>query len=419
MKILMLGWEFPPIYSGGLGVVCKKLATALGKKGLDLTFALPYFVRRKLPEHEIPKDFSLLDFPEEIQKIAIKYIPTSLPSPYTNEKEYNTEWESFSVPQENFFSFSNEVYGKNLWQEIDRFARQMEKMVRGQKFDAIHAHDWITFEAGVRLKHCFDIPLITHVHATEIDRTGGNPNPETFHREKYAFEKADRVITVSEYTKNILVDHYGTDPEKIRVVHNAHLHTSQHHQTLTRDFPHKRKGETYVLFIGRVTIQKGPDYFLDVAKKVVAKDKNVKFFIVGNGDMLPRITHEIAKERLQNNVFCLGFVDGEAKKKIWEQMDLCIVPSVSEPFGLTVLEAVEHGVPVVVSHNAGAKEVVSNSLKVDFWDTKQMAEYVMAVSKHPVLQKVLAQKAHRETRGLNWHDQAGKVHEIYEELACC
>ncbi len=424
MKILMLGWEFPPVYSGGLGVVSRNLAQELAAKDIEIHFALPHYIRKNIPESEIPEELSLVDFDKinkKLKKIAFYHIPSGLSSPYLNEESYETQknfWES-SKNNSSRSSADNikHVYGQNLFQEIERYAHQMEVFAEGKDFDIIHAHDWITFEAGIRLRKKLNIPLVLHVHATELDRTGNNPNQEIFKREKKGMGMADRIISVSHYTKKILVEEYGIPTDKIKTIHNANTLKKVHHRkNLPEYLKKKEKDEKIVLFIGRVTIQKGPDYFLRIAERVLEKTKKVKFLMVGTGDMFSRIIKEIAAKRLQKNIFCLGFVDGKEKEKIYQNADLAIMPSISEPFGLTALEAAENGIPLILSYNYGATEVLFNSLKSDFWDVDRMADYVLAVLKYPVLQKVLSTRSIEDMQNLDWETQAEKVQEVYTEL---
>lgn len=426
MKVLMLGWEFPPFFSGGLGVVTKNLAISLGKRDLELCFALPYYIRKSVPQEAIPAGVFLADFDhlsEHIQKYtSVHYFKTSIPGPYTSPEQYmqkKEEWNGAS-PSSGFVpgavTGNVAVYGQNLWEEIDRFAYQMERFVETKEFDVVHAHDWITCEAGIRVKLRKNIPLVIHVHATEIDRTGGNINQSVFDREKYAFDFADKLIAVSHYTKNILIQSYGIDAQKIYVVHNAHNITPSEDHHFPQWLIKKPKKDFIVLFIGRLTLQKGPDYFIKVAKRVLQENKNVKFVLAGTGDMMPEILSDIVREKMESNVFCLGFMNGSDKEKVYHNADLCLIPSVSEPFGLIALEAVEYGVPVLISHNSGAKEVLHHSLKSHFWEVEKMAHYILALYKYPVLRKMLAQESYRETRSLSWDLQAEKIHHIYNDL---
>lgn len=427
MKVLMLGWEFPPFFSGGLGVVTKNLAISLGKRDLEVCFALPYYVQKKIPNHVVPDGVYLADFNNVSNQvwdsITINYFETMIPHAYSTPEEYEKNYQEQKnrlyapgIKPDLHDKGEKAVYGKNLWREIDRFAYQMEAFAEGKDFDVIHAHDWITFEAGIRLKTKLGVPLLLHVHATEMDRTGGAINEQVFNREKYALEFCDRIVAVSHYTRQILIDSYGIDPDKIYVVHNAHNVESLPHTDPPNWLKKKEEDDFVVLFIGRLTLQKGPDYFIDVAKRVLKKNKKVKFVLAGTGDMYERIMNEIAEERLQNNIFCLGFMSGKDKEDVYRNADLCLIPSVSEPFGLIALEAVEYGVPVLISTNSGAQEVLYHSLKSDFWDVPKMADYVLALQKYPALRKMLVEQSYIETRNLSWDSQAEKLHDIYNQL---
>lgn len=428
----MLGWEFPPFFSGGLGVVTKNLAVSLGKRDLELCFALPYYIRKSVPDTAVPAGVFLADYDEKKMQSALEaytslqYIPTSIPSPYTSPDQYDenikyiqgveakSTWISSTKEHA---SGRKEVYGKDLWHEIDRFAHQMELFVEGRNFDMVHAHDWITCEAGIRLKQKLGVPLLVHVHATEIDRTGGAINPEVFKREQYAFEFCDRIVTVSHYTKSILVEQYEIDPDKIYVVHNAHnIESRPSHIALPQWIEGKDDDDFVVLFIGRLTLQKGPDFFIKTAQKVLKHNKRIKFVLAGTGDMMPRIMQDIVENNMENNVFCLGFMSGAEKEKVYQNADVCLIPSVSEPFGLIALEAVEYGVPVLISNNSGAKEVLTHSLKADFWDVDQMAHYVESLYRYPSLRAMLIKESFKETQHLSWDAQAERLHEIYEQL---
>jgi glycosyltransferase involved in cell wall biosynthesis len=411
----MLGWEFPPVFSGGLGVVSKKLAHELAKIDIDVCLAIPEFVRRRVENHDIPPELSLADLSQYRDHLSIHPIKTTISSPYISAEKYTEDYHFYRSKVNLGESHEKVVYGENLFQEIERYTQHLEQFSDGKHFDLIHAHDWITFAAGVRLKEKLKIPLILHVHATEMDRTGGNPNPDIFGREQHGLYHADLIVAVSELTKNILIEKYDIPSDKIIVVHNA-LRTYAKNYELQREYHTEPKDEYTVLFIGRVTLQKGPDYFLEVAQKVLKKNENINFIIAGDGDMLPSLLKKITKNRLQKNIHCVGFLNAAEKRKAYEQSDICIIPSVSEPFGLTVLEAVEYGIPVILSKTAGAQEVVSNALKSDFWDAQKMAEYVLALAKYPVLHKFIACKAYHETRNLSWVGQAKKIKSLYEHI---
>ncbi len=409
MKVLMLGWEFPPFYSGGLGVATKNIAEALANHGGDITFAIPFFIYKNVQDgvHDLP--FELTSTRLGSFSYDVKQIPTAISSPYISEEQYRAEYESMFTDAGISSGFG--VYGASLFMEIERYAQEMEQFVQGKHFDILHAHDWITFHAALRIKQHLNIPFVAHVHATEMDRTGSNPNQDIYERERESLHAADHIIAVSNHTKNVLIEHYGLPADKIEVVHNGV-------EALEYEKPpvlsHDKKT---VLFLGRLTIQKGPDWFLRIAKRVLDHSPDVQFIIGGTGDMMPRLMSEILQDGLSNNVFCLGFLGGKDKEYAFASADVYVMPSVSEPFGLTAVEAAQRGVPVVLSHQSGAKEVLSHSLAADFWDTDKMANHILAVLEYSPLQKMLSEKAEEQVNQLSWHEQVKGIIKLYQSLS--
>lgn len=405
----MLGWEFPPFSSGGLGVASKGMAEALASHDeIDLTFTIPYFVGRQIDAStEKPQNPFNLAY-SQLGSFALNTIKTTIQSPYSSEKEYKETYQNFIGESPN----EKDVYGKNLFIEIERYAREVEKSVENSNHDIIHAHDWMTFPAAIRLKKKLGIPCVLQVHASEMDRTGGNPNPQIYQIEKENLHQADKIIAVSNYTKEILHLHYGLPLEKIKVVHNGVDHFTTE-KKLKNKYPHDKKT---VLFLGRLTIQKGPDWFLRIAKRVLEKRKDVQFLIAGKGDMLPHIIDEIVKNNLQENVFCLGFLKKEEAEEAFSMANVFVMPSVSEPFGLVAVEAVQKGAPVILSKQSGASEVIRNSFQADFWDTTKMADQILSVLEYPALEKTLTTHASEEIKTLTWSRQSNLIIDIYNSL---
>lgn len=435
----MLGWEFPPVFSGGLGIVTKNLIEALVAQKADVTLLLPSFVTEQSPQKPnytwsmIGSSSQFYSQVKEVLKYKlIRVFSEKLISPYLKRNEYLTEKVKniASIFEQNkytkkIFGFTSDqsksadvpkkLYSTDLFREIDRFAAEALVATEHENFDLVHAHDWITAEAALQLKFQRQIPFVLHVHATEYDRVGHDPHgSEVFRREKYAMEQADRVITVSYYTKSILESMYGIAAEKISVVHNAYEEKEITSLEATRW--EKDKSKFWVLFIGRVTLQKGPDYFLEAAKKVMEVDKRVHFLIAGDGDMLPHVVETIAKERLYTNVHCLGFLTPEDRDALYLFTDACVIPSVSEPFGLTAIEAVFHKSPLVLCKTCGANEIIHDKLSIDYWDTDKMAEYILALSKYPALRRTLRERALKTLSPITWDTQATKVREIYAKV---
>ena len=421
-RVLMLGWEYPPVFSGGLGVVTKNLAQALVRQGADITLVLPQFITHKIIQSGYDPGVKLLTFADGTQRyddlVDTIHVPTFMYSPYMNASDYKEALVRYQkgdgpLPKA---SADGDVYGENLWAEIDRFAAEVVALTGENDFDIVHAQDWITAEAALQLKLKRGLPYILHIHATEVDRTG-NPNPdgEVFQRERYAMQHAETVITVSQYTKKILVDVYGIDAEKIKVVYNAYEKKSPTPEYIkARQFP-KNKQEFWVLFIGRVTLQKGPEYFVDTAAKVVPHNANVHFHIAGDGDMMPQIKEQIKACGLEANVHCHGFLPPAKRDALYMLADTCIIPSVSEPFGLTAIEVIDHCTPLIISKNCGANEIIGHKLEVDFHDTDKMAEYVLALQKYPELRRTLRTKAMDNRGRLTWEAQASRMMEIYNK----
>ncbi len=401
-RVLMFGWEFPPYHSGGLGVACLGLTRALSNIGLDVLFVMP----KKL---DIQTQWARMIFAdiEGVESVAIN----SILRPYVTSKSYVVRGDRSVIS----------IYGQDLMSEVLRYASLGAGIARREQFDVIHAHDWLSFGAGMEAKRVSGKPLIVHVHATEFDRCGGSAgvNPDVYRIEKEGMEYADRVIAVSELTKGIIVREYGIPEEKVRVIYNGideSTTPAKGSGALPRLRALKARGYKMVLFIGRVTLQKGPDYFLRVAKRVAEHDPKVLFILSGSGDMENQMMNLAAELGIAGQVFFTGFLEGEERHEVYSVADLFVMPSVSEPFGLTALEAMKLGTPVLMSKQSGVSEVVKHALKVDFWDVEEMANQILSVVGHPGLRQTLSENASREADRLTWTDAALKVNTIVQDL---
>lgn len=399
----MLGWEYPPFHSGGLGVATKNLSEALAQLGLNVSFALPAFVYRKIKEEVEDNGVSLVHSPDTT--IEVTKIPSAIPSPYVSEEGYRVMIKSKSRE-----ITTDMIYGENLFLEIERYAQEMERFVADKEFHLIHAHDWLTFPAAARIRQKKSVPLVLHIHATEYDRTGGQPNPRIYEHELNALMTADKVIAVSNYTKNILKQYYGLADTKVEVVHNG----VEAHQPWDKK-PSLNKRKT-VLFLGRLTVQKGPDWFIKIAKRVLSRREDVDFLIAGTGDMMTRLIDQVAEEKLYDHVHFLGFLTGEKREEAFAAADVYILPSVSEPFGLSAVEAARRGIPVVLSKQSGVKEVLYHSLTADFWDVDKMAHNILGILEYPALNQALGTRAGKELVELSWSAQAQKVRQLYQSV---
>ncbi len=322
-----------------------------------------------------------------------------------------TEEETERVVTRPPFAFSG-VYGPDLMTEVARFALAVTEIARTREFDVIHAHDWMTVPAALAAKRVSGKKLVLHVHACEYDRSGDKPNNEVREIEQLGLDGADRIVCVSHYTQGVLRRRYRLDESKVRVVHNAVTHKEQ----LARIHEEKRIDEPIVLFLGRVTFQKGPEYFLEAAARVVRVMPHVKFVMSGSGDMLPAMIERAARLGLARHVHFTGFLEGPDVERMYAMADLYVMPSVSEPFGISPLEAMALDVPVIVSRQSGVSEVLRNALKVDFWDVDDLANKMLALLTRPALREQLTDEGSEEVRRLRWEVPAGLVRDVYREL---
>ena len=401
MKVLMFGWEFPPFNSGGLGTACYGITKALSEKGVEINFVLPKNLG-------ITEDF-LNVISTNLPRVKIKEIDSLLASYGTS---YSYKKKFLSVSKGN----KNNGYCGNLIEEVHRYSLLAKNIASQVEHDIIHAHDWMTFPSGAETEKISRKPFIAHVHSTEFDRCGGHyVNPVVFKIEKEGIQKADHIIAVSDFTKNRILKGYGISKNKMDVVYNA-INKSEFKNTSDDENFFNLNGKKVVLFLGRVTLHKGPDYFLRAAKKVLDKDKNVVFIISGSGDMEYQIIEQASSLGIADNVLFTGFLRNEQLKKIYRMANLYIMPSVSEPFGITPLESLASGTPVIISRQSGISEILNNCLKVDFWDTDEMANKILAVLKNKELEECLAENGFAEIDRFNWDNVADKIIEIYERL---
>jgi len=380
----MFGWEFPPHNSGGLGTACYGLTKSLTKSNVSVTFVLP----KKLGG--LNHDFLKIVF-ANIRNIKIRGV-TSLIHPYITSELYDEYL--LKAPE-------HQLYGLNLFDEVRRYGLQARLIAAEEPHDVIHAHDWLSFRAGIEAKRISGKPLIVHVHATEFDRTGGKPNQFIYDEERRGLHAADCIIAVSQLTKNVIVEHYGIEPSRVMVVHNGIDHKDFRHALPPALKNVRESGKKVVLFVGRITIQKGPDYFIKVAKRVLELDPSVLFVVSGSGDM----EHQI-----------IGFVRGDELLKLYRAADLFVMPSVSEPFGLTALEALANGTPILVSKQSGVSEVVTHALKSDFWDIDDMADKILNVVSSRGLHDTLGELGSTDVEHVTWESAAGKCTQIYRDI---
>ncbi len=394
----MFGWEFPPYNSGGLGIACYGLSRALAEQGVDLSFVLP----KKI---DINANFLKLIFASPAE-IKLRFFD-SLLSPYISSGGYYKRKKKAK----------NALYGESLFDEVYRYAGYAGDIAGSDGFDIIHAHDWLSFPAGMEAKRATGKPLVVHVHATEYDRTGdGEINKTVYEIEKEGMEQADRVIAVSGFTKDKIIKHYGIPAEKIEVVHNGDDPSSASGDDGGDSLLSKLKevGYRVVLFVGRFTLQKGPDYFLRAAKRVLEIEPKTFFAMVGSGDMDAQLRRETAELGISGRVVFPGFLRGGQLASAFKAADLLVMPSVSEPFGIVPLESLRNGTPVIISKQSGVSEILNQALKVDFWDVEETANKIVSVLRHSSLKKQLAEGGKREVEKATWSQAATKCINIYK-----
>ncbi|MEY3021210.1 MAG: hypothetical protein RIS86_406 [Planctomycetota bacterium] len=512
LRVLMLGWEFPPFITGGLGTACHGLTKALDRKQVDVTFVLPKTISGESASHVTlvtpgavvarngephpvartpavpgngaegppgvsspvgvggaPTPAPSADPPlapdearrwreivEEFRSTRFVELPTAFPGVYdavsaeeptarieeTVRLMRSAGWSAERIrtlakagafpalpadPVERAISLAlpetadrprdaqlarsaeSADYSGDLLGMADRYARFATEATRGLEFDVIHAHDWLTYPAGLAIARLSGKPLLVHVHSTEFDRSGETPNQQVYNIERRGMHGATRVIAVSALTRNICVNRYGVTPGKIDVVYNgvdldpaaagiAPIHSK----------------DKIVLYFGRITMQKGPEYFIQAAKKVLEYMDDVKFVVAGSGDQAQRMIEMAASMGIGNKVLFTGFLRGRDIARVFAMADLYVMPSVSEPFGIAPLEAMSHNVPVLISKSSGVSEVLMHALKVDFWDIEDMADKIVAVLRRPPLSRQLVEHGSFEIRGINWDGAATRTVRCYE-----
>ncbi len=430
MKVFMLGWEFPPFISGGLGTACHGLTKAMSKIGLEVVFVLPKPIDSSFSTHvtmltplqvrgadDLRIDHDKLD---NVQFRAIDSLlqPYSSPEYYKRRLEEIIKQKRLVGPEEIDISDAplsgDEHYCGDMLAEISRYAASAVKLAQQEEFDVVHAHDWMTYPAGIAVAAVMGKPLIVHVHSTEFDRSGEHVNQMVYDIERRGMHAADKIVAVSHLTRNIIIGRYGVTGEKVEVVYNGVDRDAG--SDLNFDKVGIRSDEKIVLFLGRITMQKGPEYFLMAAKKVLEVMDNVKFVMAGSGDMMGRVIEMAAAMGIGHKVLFTGFLQGEDVQKVFEMADLYVMPSVSEPFGIAPLEALNNDVPVLISKQSGVAEVLTHVLKVDFWDIKEMANKILAVLRYPPLHMTLREHGNFEVRKLTWEDSATKCADIYGDL---
>lgn len=425
LRVLKLGWEFPPLINGGLGVACLGLSKALSKQ-VDLTVVVPKsapdasfdgFDLRGLNNLSV-EDLTTVEHKYRYESFAqVRNVPIFL-DPYSTEdasvavldRTPEGEIKFSETTRQQLDSFKiGELYGADLGNKVVEFSKVAAKLAMLEDFDVIHAHDWMTFLAGVEVKKATGKPLVVHLHASQYDRAGADARGWIYDIEKYGMQEADRVIPVSRYTGDVVIGHYGISPEKVRPVHNGADPVDVF--VTKKKFPEK-----LVLFLGRLTAQKGPEFFLEIATKVLEQNRNVRFVVAGTGEKLRPLIETGAFRGLGGHFHFTGFLNKEKVNDLLSMTDVYCMPSVSEPFGLSALEAAQFGIPAVISKQSGVAEVLQGALVADFWDVDLMAKHINDLLTNDELRAEVVEQAKRDIAASTWDAAAAKVLEIYREV---
>ena len=433
MRVLMFGWEFPPHIAGGLGTACYGMTRGLARNDVEVIFVMPRasgdederFVK-VINASDIEARYSsgsTVEGADDImRKISFVHIDSNM-VPYISPEEWDTYreeyertgrkiWEREGDSWTQRYTFSGK-YGANLMEEVARYAvvaAEVARQLEGQ-FDVIHAHDWLTYFAGIAAKRVSGKPLVVHMHATSFDRSSSdNIDTRVYEIERAGMAAADRVIAVSNLTRNIIIEKYNIPAERVVTVHNAVRFVNSESEA-----PERGVEDKIVTFLGRITFQKGPDYFVEAAAKVLKRVPNVRFVMAGSGDMMNHVIRRVARLGIADRFHFTGFLKGDDVHKMFQLSDVYIMPSVSEPFGISPLEAMRANVPVIISKQSGVAEVLDYAVKVDYWDVDAMADAIYGFVKYPALAKMFSKKGLEEVTGLKWNNAAAKVKAVYED----
>lgn len=443
----MFGWEFPPHISGGLGTACYGLTRALVQENIDVLFVVPklmgnepdngsrllsasrigirqimstdtadqHFTRFKHFTHEgsfttfeVPSTLSaynMAHLQEPVHTIEHWNYSTSVAETVVEKKPVLTQSETPGL-----YNFKG-GYGPQLIEEVFRYAQVASEIATTEEFDVIHAHDWMTYPAAIAAKRLSGKPMIVHVHATEFDRAGKQGSEMVYTIEREGLDEADKIVAVSDWTKRILVDRYDIDSEKIVVVHNGIIPDEKAPTEVKQLL-----GSHLVTFLGRITYQKGPEYFVEAAEKVLRLFPDVHFVMAGSGDFLPQIIEKVARMKLSSQFHFTGFLKRDEIDQVLASTSVYVMPSVSEPFGITPLEAIQRNVPIIISNQSGVSEVMHHALKVDFWDTEALSQAICSVLHYGSLSRELKRNAGKAIDLITWQKAAQRLNSLYYEL---
>lgn len=417
MKALMFGWEFPPHILGGLGTASYGLTQGICKqKDMEVTFVIPK------PWGDEDKSFmriiGMSQVPVVYRNVEYEYVRQRIghlmdPELYFHLRNHiYADFSYIRTDDLGCIEFSG-VYPENLYEEINNCSIVAGVIARAEEFDIIHAHDWLTYPAGIHAKQVSGKPLVVHVHATDFDRSRGNVNPQVYNIEKDGFDHADHILCVSNATRKTVIEKYNQDPQKVTAVHNA---VTPLDPSILAIPDKKGVKDKIITFLGRITMQKGPEFFVEAAHKVLQKCQNVRFIMAGNGDMMNQMIRLVAERGISDRFHFTGFMKGKEVYEVYKASDVYVMPSVSEPFGISPLEAMQCGVPCIISKQSGCAEILDYAIKVDYWDVDALADAMYALVTYPAMHQFLSEEGLKEVNNIKWEDVGLKIRSIYDRL---
>ena len=412
----MFGWEFPPHILGGLGTASYGLTKGMSlQEDMEITFVMPkpwgdedQSFLRLIGANNTPIVWRDVSW-EHVQGRLGKYMDPQL---YYNMRDHiYADFSYYGTNDLGCIDFSGR-YPDNLMEEINNYSIVAGVIVRSVDCDIIHSHDWLTYPAGIHAKTITGKPLVLHVHATDFDRSRGKVNPRVYGIEKDGMDHADHIITVSNLTRNTVIEKYGQDPGKVTTVHNAVEPLSPEIEIIK-----SKKGtkDKVITFLGRITMQKGPEYFVEAAAKVLAKTNKVRFVMAGSGDMMNQMIRLVAQSGISDKFHFTGFMKGTQVYEVLKSSDVYVMPSVSEPFGISPLEAMQCGVPTIISKQSGCAEILEKAIKTDYWDIEAMADFMYSIITYPSMAEYLKVEGKAEVDQITWEKAGLKVRDIYNQ----
>ncbi|MDD2559883.1 MAG: glycosyltransferase [Bacteroidales bacterium] len=417
MRALMFGWEFPPHILGGLGTASFGLTRGMATQSdMDVVFVIPK--PHGDEDQSFLKIIGACNTPVVWRDVSWEHLENRFGSYMSPQDYYNMRGHIYADFR---YLYTNDLgciefsgrYPDNLMEEINNYSICAGVIARTEHYDIIHSHDWLTYSAGIHAKNVSGKPLVIHVHATDFDRSRGNVNPQVYGIEKNGMDHADHIICVSNLTRDTVISKYHQDPRKVSTVHNAVEPVSKQIEDIE---PERHTPQKVVTFLGRITMQKGPEYFVEAASRVLQKTSNVRFVMAGNGDMMEAMINLVAKRGIADKFHFPGFLKGRQVYRMLKSSDVYIMPSVSEPFGISPLEAMQVGVPSIISKQSGCAEILNYAIKTDYWDIDAMADAIYSIISYPAMYEFLKIQGKKEVDEIKWEYAGHKVRAIYDRL---